>query len=137
MAEPAVTATALPVSDAVRRHPLATQTGLSLLVSMIEADKVWSGCTPVQRRLLDGLCRSVIDRLLEAGELLAAELPALPGSVQQPTRRSLANRGLLDMESSRITGRAVFAWYWTVRFKEENRATEVNRAAGDPPEGAG
>ncbi len=118
MSDPVLTATQHPITPEMRSHPLATRAGIELLVRSLEAYRVWSKCTPVQRRLLDGLCRPIVERLKQEGELCAEELPALPAEARASTRGSMSAAGLITIDQ-RITARAVHAWYYAVMWKEE------------------
>jgi hypothetical protein len=113
---PVLTVERRPVTAELARYPLATRTGIAMLGHLIEGDRVWSGCTKPQRAILDALCRPVIEWLIERGQLDAADLPELPERTTTQTRAALLRRGLVA--DGRITGRAVYAWYWAVGFKE-------------------
>lgn len=115
MTDPVLTATKRPVTREVGEHPLATHTGIALMCHLIEADKVWSGCTKPQRALLSELCPLVAERLLAQGAVTADQMPVLPDGTRQSMRDALNRRGLAD-EQGRLTGRAVHAWFYTQRF---------------------
>src|ERR1044072_7901443 len=109
MSEPILTATKRPVNEAVAKHPLATQTGLNLMMHLIEANTVWSGCTNPQRALLNELCPPVAERLVREGSLTADDMPLLPERVTVRSFEALQRRGLVD-DRGRLTGRAGGSW---------------------------
>lgn len=115
MTEPILTATKRPVTEAVAKHPLATQTGLNLMMHLIEAATVWSGCTKPQRALLNELCPPVAARLVAEGSLTADDMPMLPERVTVRSFEAMQRRGLVD-DRGRLTGRAIHAWYYKVEF---------------------
>jgi hypothetical protein len=113
--EPILTATKHPVTEAVATHPLATQTGLNLMVHLIEADTVWSGCTKPQRVLLNELCPPAAEKLVREGSLTADDMPLLPDRVPVRSFEAMQRRGLVD-DRGRLTGRAIHTWYYKVKF---------------------
>lgn len=117
-AGPVLTVERSRISEAMARYPLGTFTGLRMLQHLINGDTIWSGCTKPQRAVLDGLCRPAFTQLLEVGTLLAEDLPELPERTTAQMRAALHRRGLVD--NGRITGSAVYAWYWAVGFKERD-----------------
>lgn len=116
--EPVLTVERRPVSPLMAKYPMGTLTGVLMLEALIEGGRIWSGCTNPQKTVLDALCRPVFAQLLEAGSLRAEDLPELPGGTTAQMRAALRRRGLND--NGRITGRAVYAWYWAVEFKERD-----------------
>lgn len=120
--DPVLTVAAVPRPP--RRHALATQSGLSLMVEMLEADRVWSGCTNPQQVLLAELCPPIVEILLRERELRADQMPTVPEGTRQSMRDALARRGLVD-DAGRLTGRAVHAWYWTQGMRPAGRADAV------------
>lgn len=113
------------VTDATRRHPLATQTGLFMLGEYLAASVVWSGCTKPQRRLITDLCQPVMANLLTAVVVADTELPHVPHD-RTPVRMRTAmhQRGLIDTRTGRLTAQAVHAYYWQV-WRETSRAPRV------------
>lgn len=118
---PVLTATTVPVTSAMRSYPLATEAGIQALQHLINGDRIWSGCTKPQRRMLDTLCRPVIATLRGRGELKSGDLPELPESTTAQMYAALRRRGL--QENRRLTSLAVYAWYWAVGFKESAPST--------------
>lgn len=118
---PVLTVERRPITPAVAAHPLATRTGIALLGHLISADVAWSGCTKPQRTLLAELCPPVVEELLRGGALVVEQLPMLPAGTRRVMRDALHRRGLVD-EHGRLTGKAVHAWYYAVKFKERSDA---------------
>ena len=128
--EPVITARRLPVTADVVSHPLATKTGITLLGHLISADIAWSGCTKPQRVVLAELCAPVAEVLLRDGAVGMEHLPCLPAHVRVTTLDALRRRGMVD-ESGRLTGKAVHAWFYAVRFKEDRAPSAEARAEID------
>lgn len=113
------------ITPALRTHPLATQAGIALLANLIEADRVWTGCTKPQRALLSDVCPPVAERLIRDGKLTTADMPVMWGECGISTLRALQRRGLVD-EEGRLTATAIHAWYYKVKFgaaKDDKAAT--------------
>ncbi len=119
MTEPVLTTERKPIHPAMAKHPLAFKSGIELLINLVEAGKIWAKVTKVQRHLLDELCRPVIRELLERGELRAEDMPTVPDGLRSSTLGSLSSGGLID-DHHRVTGKAVWAWYYAVKFKERD-----------------
>lgn len=122
MTEPALTANIVSVTDAMKTHPLATRSGISMMVNLLEAGQVWSKCTKPQQRLLSELCPPVVDQLMQAGQLMPDQLPELPFKIGESTRNALRLRGLID-DRDRLTGRAVHTWFYAGRTKDGGGAS--------------
>lgn len=110
MSEPVLVIEHRATSPAMGRHPLATLTGIEMMLHLTAAGKVWRGCTKPQRALLDDVCPVLVARPRAARELLAEELPVL----ELPARRleALRRRGLVD-DANRLTAKAVHTYHWT------------------------
>lgn len=118
MTNPVVSVRRVPVTDEMKSHPLATESGISMFMHLIEAGKVWDRCTKPQRALLAELVPPVVDELLAKDALTVADMPVLPERVTAASRAALRRRGLVD-DSGRLTGCAVHTWYWAGRLKEQ------------------
>lgn len=110
MSEPVLVIEYRETSAAMARHPLATLTGIEMMLHLTAAGRVWRGCTKPQRALLDEICPPLAARLLAARELLANELPVLDLPVRQ--LEALRRRGLVD-DANRLTAKAVYTYHWT------------------------
>lgn len=127
MATPAPTAgmtfgptpTDAPDVVAVKRHPLATRSGIATLVEILTADQTWSACTAPQRRLVSELCEPIMPALIERGVLTDDQLPLLPLAIHVGMRAALVRRRLVDDTTDRLTGKAVHAYYWQVWIRKE------------------
>jgi hypothetical protein len=110
VSEPVLVMESRKTSPAMARHPLATLTGIEMMIHLTDAGRIWRGCTKPQRALLDEVCPPLVARLRSARELLADELPAL----DLPARRmeALRRRGLVD-DTGRLTAKAVHTYHWT------------------------
>lgn len=97
--------------EAMRRHPLATRTGLALLTELLTADQAWRACTKPQRRLLAAACLPAVTVLADSVSLPAEALPWLPDDVRPAMRDALVRRGMAR-EDGQITAKAVHACYW-------------------------
>lgn len=111
MSEPVLVIEHRETSPLMARHPLATLTGIEMMLQLTAAGKVWRDCTGPQRALLDRLCPPLVARLLATRELLATELPVIYVRHAQMAR-ALRRRGLLDGQS-RLTAKAVHTYHWT------------------------
>lgn len=134
MTEPALTVSRIPAPndpEMAAKYPLAFQAGVIMLSHLIEGDKIWSGCTKPQRAVLNAVCRTVLPTLMERGELHTGDLPHLPESVTTQMRSALTRRGLAV--DGRITGRAVYAWYWTIGIKERQALRDAHLPGEDAP----
>lgn len=116
MPDPVLSVCRVPVTQDMKTHPLATRSGISMLVHLIEAGKVWDGCTKPQRALLAELCRPVVETLLARDSLTAEDMPELPFKTSDRTREALRRRGLID-DRDRLTGCAIHAWFYAGRLK--------------------
>lgn len=117
MSEPVITARVRELSPADTAHPLATQNGVDLLMHIIEADKVWRGCTKPQRVLLGELCPPLVERLVIERKLSADDMPLV--ARRKATLDALRRRGLVD-DQGRLTAVAVHTWYWRNLFGAES-----------------
>ena len=122
MTEPVLTVNRVPVTDAMRKHPLATESGLSMMMNLLEGDRVWSACTKPQRALLAELCPPAVAALLVRGELSTEDMPLLPERVTAASRTAMQRRGLVD-DAGRLTGCAVHAWFYAGRTKRSGGAS--------------
>lgn len=111
MTTPAVTVRAVPVGPHIGQHPLATRSGLTLLVELLTADDAWKACTKPQRRVLAAACLPAVTQLADGVSLAAEDLPWLPDTVTPVMRDALVRRGMAG-EDGRITAKAVHACYW-------------------------
>jgi len=118
MPDPVLSVRRVPVTDDMRSHPLATESGISMMVNLLEAGRVWDSCTKPQRALLSELCPPVVESLLSQGQLSSEDMPELPFKIGQSTRDALRRRGLVD-DRDRLTGCAVHAWFYAGQLKQE------------------
>ena len=116
MTEQVLTVRRVPVTQSMKTHPLATQSGITMFVHLLEADKVWSGCTRPQRALLAELVPPVVEVLLAKDALSVEDMPMLPERVSRSSWAAMQRRGLAD-DRGRLTGCAVHAWFYAGRLK--------------------
>lgn len=130
MADPVLTVRPVEVTPEIARHPLATQTGLSIFIEVLAAGQVWSDATKPQRALIESLCEPLIPRLLAQGCLTEADQPFVPHNLTPVhMRTAMYRRGLISERTGRLTARAVHAYYWQV-WRETNpvpRIVDVQR----------
>lgn len=102
-------------SEATRAHPLATRSGIALLVEYLAASNDWQGCTPAQRKLLlrcaEPLARAKADAA-ETSEPVTP--PLLPPDAHPRTAAALHRRGLVVSEAGgwRLTPAGAMAADW-------------------------
>lgn len=119
MSDMVITARPMVVSEATHRFPLGTETGIAVVLALVNADNIWSTCTPKQRELIAELCQPAIMTAIQTGGLTAAQLPPLPEWVERRPRESLERKGLA--KDGRLTPVAVYAAYW-IAWREHGEA---------------
>lgn len=115
LTEPVLVVTRRETSPVMAAHPLATKTGVELMMHLLNADTMWRGCTKPQRAWLEEVCPPLVSRLLATGALSTDDMPV----VSLPAQRmaALRRRGLVD-DTGRLTGHAVHTYYWVRQFRE-------------------
>lgn len=103
-----------PDADKVPMVYVGHPTTVAMMGHLLVADRIWSGCTKPQRALLAELCAPVAATLIERGYATIGDLPYLPNTVRKSTRDALDRRGLVDAQTGRVRGKAVYAYWWTI-----------------------
>lgn len=119
MTDPVLTVDTVPITDSVRSHPLATLTGINMMVDLLTAGKVWSTCTKPQRALLAKLCPPLVAAVMVRRRLFPEDMPVLPERVSRSSVAALQRRGLAD-DRGRLTGLAVHTWYHAGRLEKRS-----------------
>lgn len=111
-------------------HPLATRTGLELLMQVLAAGQVWDPLTKHQKRVLVTACTTAMAKALAAGGDVGTEvpLPALVGRVAASTAASLERRGLVA--DGALTELAVEVVRLCVPLDEHKAALKARKVAG-------
>lgn len=111
-------------------HPLATRTGLELLMQTLTAGRVWDPLTARQKRVLSTACSTAMSEALAAGGDVGTvvPLPPLVGRVAASTVASLERRGLVA--DGALTELAVEVVRLCEPLDQHKAALKARKAAG-------